>query len=79
MEQNHQSPHEQVKAGDSAFRPEDVNYPRCSLHRTDASLIPKNEEGWMKHSSHILKCPRCISNEKLDINGFTLLDEVLEQ
>ena len=79
MEQNNQNPHEEVKAGDVSFRQEDINYPRCPLHRTDASLVPKNDEGWTKYSNHILKCPRCISSEKLDGDEFRLLDEVLEE
>ena len=79
MEQNHQSTREEVKAGNVVFRPEDVNYPQCSLHKADAHLVPKNDKGWMKYSNHILKCPRCISNKKLDINEFKLLDEVFEE
>ena len=79
MEQNHQSLREEVKAGDITFRPEDINYPRCPLHKTDASFVPKNDEGWTKHSNHILKCPRCINIDKLNISEFILLDNVLEE
>ena len=79
MEQSHQNTREEVKAGDVVFRPEDIIYPRCPLHKTDASLVPKNDEGWTKYSNHILKCARCISVGKLDGNEFRLLDEVLEE
>ena len=77
MEQNHQNLSEETKAGDFSFGQEDVSYPRCPLHKADANLIPKNEEGWTKHSSHIIKCLKCISNGKLDLSEFRLLDEIL--
>ena len=79
MEGDNQNTSEEVKAGDIAFRLEDISYPRCPLHRTDANLVPKNDEGWTKYSDHILKCPRCISVGKLDGSEFRLLDEVLEE
>ena len=79
MEGDNQNTSEEVKAGDIAFRLEDISYPRCPLHRTDASLVPKNDEGWTKYSNHILKCLRCIKIEKLDSNKFMLLDDVLEE
>ena len=79
MELSHQNASEEVKAGDFAFRPEDFNYPRCPLHKIDASLVPKSDEGWTKHSNHILKCNRCISIEKIDVADFRFLDEVFEE
>ena len=79
MEDNRQNAREEVKAGDVAFRPEDVNYPRCPLHKAEASLIPKHDQGWTKYSNLILKCNRCISIEKIDFTEFRLLDEVFEE
>ena len=68
MEANNQNIHEEAKAGYTTFRQEDFKYPCCPLHNAEASQVPKNDEGWIKHSNHILKCNRCISNEKLDSN-----------
>ena len=79
MEDNRQNTCEEVKDCDVVFKPEDVNYPRCPLHKFEAILIPKDNQGWTKYSNHILKCNKCINIEKIDSTEFRLLDEVFEE
>ena len=45
MEKNHQNLCDEAKVCDVASRQEDVNYPCCPLHKADANLVSKNEEG----------------------------------